>query len=317
MVRRGLCELVGLFLGFYFPLNGQISGRVVVAGVVPPKPASVMVDCGWRSWAGYSDKRGEFIAPLGRPNDGSVKCLIEATISGFTRGVVLLTDVPASDVIVTLYPLAKHDESTVSYLDLAAPLRARKQFEKAVRDVQARRWSNAETSLRKAIAAYPAYALAWNELGFVLENSGNLADASNAYSRAVSIDGRLFSAYARWAVIEAGKEQWDQVAATTDTAIKQNPFEWPNLFFYNAVANFNLGRLNEAEQSARRAIAVDTWKHLPRAHYILGRILAAKGDYHGAVEQMRKYLDLLPEAADAVRVRDEIRDTTSRIHPQP
>ncbi len=146
-----------------------------------------------------------------------------------------------------------------------------------------------------------------------LEESGKLEEARSAYARAIAIDARLFSAYARWAVIDASQERWDQVAATTDAAIKLNPVDWPVLFFYNAVANFNLGRLKEAEQSAKRAIAADAETQLPRAHYILGRILAARGDYRGAVEHMSKYLDLMTFAADAVRVRAEIQDARSHL----
>jgi tetratricopeptide (TPR) repeat protein len=99
-----------------------------------------------------------------------------------------------------------------------------------------------------------------------------------------------------------------------DAAIKLDPVDWPVLFFYNAVANFNLGRLNEAEQSAKRAIEADQF---PRAHNILGHILAARGDYRGAVEQMSKYLDLMTYAADAARVRAEIQDARSRLQQLP
>lgn len=202
----------------------------------------------------------------------------------------------------------------MSYQDLATPRAARRQCEKGVGEVRARQWNSAEASLRNAIAVYPAYALAWNELGEALEESRKLEEAGSAYAKAIAIDARLFSAYARWAVLDASQERWDRVAATTDAAIKLDPIGWPVLFFYNAVANFNLGRLKEAEQSADRAIAADQF---PRAHYILGHILAARGDYRGAVEHMSKYLDLMTFAADAAQVRAEIQDARSRLQQLP
>jgi tetratricopeptide (TPR) repeat protein len=286
----------------------------VVGGGPPAEPALVTVACGSGYWRGYSDKHGEFIASLGikNPRDVFVNCRVEAAISGFTRGIASVTQIPASGVLVTLYPLGRREDSTVSYLDLAVPAAARKQFEKGVGELRARKWKNAEASLRKAIAVYPAYAPAWNELGVALEGWGNFEEARKAYTRAIALDARLFSAYARCAVIDANQERWDRVAATTDAAIKLDPVEWPVLFFYNAVANFNLGRLEEAEQSATRAVATDQF---PRAHYILGHILAAKGDYRAAVEHMSKYLDLVPFAADAPRVRAEIQDARSRQPP--
>src|SRR5205807_1554 len=97
----------------------------------------------------------------------------------------------------------------------------------------------------------------------------------DAYAKALSLDPLLFSASARLSAIEAARQRWDEVAATTDAAIARNPVEWPSLFFYNAVANYNLGRLDAAERSAERAAEL----HFARAHYILGRVLAAKGQF--------------------------------------
>jgi len=91
---------------------------------------------------------------------------------------------------------------------------------------------------------------------------------------------------------------------TTAAAVARDAVEWPSLFFYNAVANYNLGRLDDAERSATRAAGLD----FPRAHYVLGRVLAAKGLPVRAAEEMSTYLKLMPNAADTERVRGEIRD---------
>jgi tetratricopeptide (TPR) repeat protein len=287
-----------------------MSGRVVVGGSFPPEPAFVTVGCeGSGHWEGYTDKRGEFIASLGLKNLGGrqVNCQVEATVAGFARGVAKAA-YNQGDVLITLYPLGGRDDSTVT-LDPAVPMAARKRFAQGVEELRERKWKSAEVSLRKAIAVYPGYAWAWAKLGEALEGSGKPEEAGSAYASAIAIDRRLFLAYARWAVIDANQERWDRVAATTDAAIRQNPVEWPIVFFYNAVANFNLGRLREAEQSADRAVAADQF---PRAHYILGHILAARGDYRGAVEHMSKYLELNPNAADGALVRTEIQDARSR-----
>jgi tetratricopeptide (TPR) repeat protein len=119
----------------------------------------------------------------------------------------------------------------------------------------------------------------------------------------------LFSAAASLAILQAGKQRWDQVAATTDAAIARHPLQWPSLYFYNAVAKYNLRRLDEAEHSADRAAQLQ----FPRAHYILGRILAAKGEFRRAAEEMAKYLELMPNATDAELVRGEIREAAARV----
>lgn len=304
----------GVLLLVCFPLQGQMSGRVMVGGSFPPEPAFVTVGCeGKGNWAGYTDKRGEFIASLGLKNLTSApgNCRVEATLDGFTRGIANAA-YNQSDVIVTLFPLRRREDSTIALETLAVPPPARKQFDKGVEQLRQGKWRSAETSLRKAIAQYSRYALAWARLGEALEGDGSPEEAGAAYAKATEIDARLFSAYARWAVIDASENRWDRVAATTDRAIRLDPVDWPVLFFYNAVANFNLGRMAEAEQSATRAV---TAGRFPRAHYILGRILAARGDYQGAVEHMSKYLELMPSAADAAQVRLEIQDAGSRRPP--
>ena len=313
MGRALRLSAVALF-GTALTLRGAtgVSGRVVVGGLAIPEPAFVNVTCGQGTWAGYSDRRGDFIAVV---KGAAAECVVEATIVGYGRGIEKV-NAGARDVTVTIHPLLRRDGSTVSYSQLAAPPVARKEFLKGVQSLQAGKWTIAEASFRKAIVAFPDYALAWDELGYVLEKLGKLSEASDSYSKALAIDGRLFSAYARQAILEAGQQHWDQVAATTDAAIKLDPFDWPDLFFYNAVANFNLGRLEVAERSAKRAIVSDTGIRLPRAHYVLGKILAARGDYRESVDEMSKYLDLLPGAADAASVRQEIRDSTLRMHLQ-
>jgi tetratricopeptide (TPR) repeat protein len=263
-------------------------------------------------WSGYTDKRGEFVsfAPKGlaRFDDSEYgTCRIVATLSGFQRGVTETGRTFESNVVVTLKPLVP-GEGVIAYTDIAVPVAARKLFDQASGDARVGRWKAAEGKLRNALDAYPSYALAWNELGLALEKLGSQDEASNAYAKALSLDARLFSASARLAVLEAGRQRWDKVATTTEAAIGQNPVEWPSLFFYNAVASYNLGRLDEAERSAARAADLQFF----RAHYILGRVLLAKGQFQRAIEEMSKYLDLMPNAADAERVRAEIRDAAAR-----
>jgi tetratricopeptide (TPR) repeat protein len=290
--------------------DAQIAGRVVANGGPPPERAWVTVHCEgpatW-DWGGYADRRGEFLssAPDGRAEfgpDSDGFCEIVAIAHGFERGVARTTHTRESNVLVTLRPLAPGDD-TVRYADIAVPENARKWFDRAAEDARARRWKPAEEKLRKALAAFPSYALAWSELGAALQSQGKQDAAAEAYTKALAIDARLTSAAVRLAVLQAGQQRWAEVASTTGAAVDD-----PTLFFYNAVANYNLGRLDAAERSARRAAEL----RFPRAHYILGRVLAAKGQFGPAAAEMSKYLELMPDAADAPRVRAEIRDAAAR-----
>jgi hypothetical protein len=47
---------------------------------------------------------------------------------------------------------------------------------------------------------------------------------------------------------------------------------------------------------------------MPRAEYILGRILEAKGDSAGANQHISKYLELDAQAVDAAAVREHLQN---------
>jgi tetratricopeptide (TPR) repeat protein len=303
-------RVAGLASALCASAAAQISGRVVANGGPPPDRAWVTIHCegsGTWTWVGYADRRGEFLSasPDTRANfsgdDEYGTCEVTANVRGFLPALVRVSRTHA-DVLVTLQPLAPGDQASVSYAELSAPPAARKLLARGIEDARALRWKESETSLRKAIAAYPGYAGAWGELGRTLERSGTPDQAAEAYRQAIKLDGRNFPAYARLAVLEAGVQHWDRVAALTADAIARRPPGWAVLFFYHAVANYNLGHLDVAEASARKAAA----EGFPRAHYTLGRILADRGDSRGAADEMSKYLELLPNAADEARVRAEI-----------
>jgi tetratricopeptide (TPR) repeat protein len=78
------------------------------------------------------------------------------------------------------------------------------------------------------------------------------------------------------------------------------------LYFYYAAANYNLKHLDVAEANARRATDLDNAHEIPRAELLLASVLIAKGDRSGALQHFRKYLDIVPKAADADQVKRAI-----------
>jgi tetratricopeptide (TPR) repeat protein len=72
------------------------------------------------------------------------------------------------------------------------------------------------------------------------------------------------------------------------------------------VAQYELKNLPSAQESAQEAIRLDTKHKWPRAEYVLGRVLEAKGDINAAREHMKTYLDLQPAAPDAEAVQSHM-----------
>jgi hypothetical protein len=75
--------------------------------------------------------------------------------------------------------------------------------------------------------------------------------------------------------------------------------------FRHRAANFNQSNFAAAEMSARRFQALDPEYERPQV-YLLGDILAAEGDYEGAVEQEKAFLRIVPDDYDARRIKEQV-----------
>lgn len=205
-----------------------------------------------------------------------------------------------------------HEGSTISRTALEAPQDARKAYEKGVGAVEKKKWAAAQKSFERAVEIYPDYAQAWSGLGEVLNESSKPDEARAAWEHAVKADPKYMRPYMQLARLDLQEKKPEDAAAITDKALALNSVEFPGLYFYNAVAHFNLGQLDQAEKSARRAISLDHDHEVPRAEDLLGNILAARGDRAGALEHMRNYLALAPKAGDADTVKQRIADLEAK-----
>ena len=103
------------------------------------------------------------------------------------------------------------------------------------------------------------------------------------------------------------KEQnWRAMADVTAALIKLDPSGYPAAYVFNAMSQFRLGNLAVAEASAREAIRLDRGHVYPEAEYTLGVTLAKRGDYKGAAEHLRKYLQMAPNSPNAETVRKQL-----------
>lgn len=100
--------------------------------------------------------------------------------------------------------------------------------------------------------------------------------------------------------------QWRDAAELSDRILHLNPDDFPPGYYLNAMANLRLGNLDLAEKSAREAIRLDTTHTNPRTSYVLGLILAQKGDFQHSAESLHAYLNAMPNAPDAETVRQQL-----------
>ena len=83
----------------------------------------------------------------------------------------------------------------VSATDLAIPNKAQKEFDKAQGWIDHQNFSKAIQALNQAIAIYPSYAGAYNNLGVVYSRMGDHQKEREALQHAISINDRFAPAY--------------------------------------------------------------------------------------------------------------------------
>ena len=159
--------------------------------------------------------------------------------------------------------------------------------------------SAAQKNFERAVEIYPEYAAAWSDLGEVLLQQSNATGARSAWEKAIQADPVYIKPYVQAARLALEERRNEDAALIADRAVAMNPVEFPSIYFFSAAANYNLKHFDVAEKSALHAIDLDPNHEIPRAHLLLGSVLAVKGDRTGALQHMRKYLELSPHATDA------------------
>ena len=253
-----------------------------------------------------------------------MNCDLRANLPGYRSQVVSLANHGIMDNpdigTIFLHRLGHAEGRIVSTISLAAPKGARKAFEKGSDLARKNKLEDAMKNYQKADNVYPQYAAAWFELGKLQAAKGQVDAAHQSFDASVEADPKYLSPYLELSRLALGARNWPELADVTGRAVKLDPFDYPQQFFFNSVANFNLQNMDAAEKSAREAQKLDTEHHYPQVSHLLGVILAQRQDYTGAAGAMRNYLKFAPDAADAATVRgqlDQLEKLSAQSAPRP
>ncbi|HEV7219339.1 MAG: tetratricopeptide repeat protein [Terriglobales bacterium] len=237
-------------------------------------------------------------------------CGVTAELPGFISEVAELmvrTGDEGGDIgIITLRRTARVEGLTVSATSAAAPVAARKAFEKALAQEKNNKWDAAQKSLQKAVQLYPSYAVAWFELGRVQVLKKDIDQAKRSFAQSLAIDANYMNPYLELSRIEAREQAWQSLADLTAKSIALNSTASPEIWFFNGVANYNLQRLDDAEKSARLGLKLDSEHQFSKLEYLLGIVLEEKHQYTEAIEHMQAYLHLVNSPRDVEAAQKEL-----------
>ena len=229
-------------------------------------------------------------------------CTVEIRLEGIRTKRATLHE----GAVISLKRLGDGEGVAVPASSLQAPKPAVKAYGKGVDALRQGKWAEAEKQFQQAVSAYPEYAQAYSDLGEVLERQSKAGEAIAAYEKALALSPRYLKPYAQLAHLALAQGRNQDAIEITQRAIKLNPIDMPSVYYYNALANYELRQYAPAEESAKQAVELDVDKQMPRASFLLGTILEHKGDTAAAVKAFEGYVDQSPKPGDADEVKARI-----------
>jgi hypothetical protein len=243
-------------------------------------------------------------------------CELRVTVDGYLPATHILSGPPELSTIdvgtLRLARIAGVQGSSISVTSMLVPGSARKEFEKGDKDARDNKLKPAAEHLEKAVAEYDNYAAAWNELGSVYVRANDAEKARQAFAKAIAADPKYIPPYLNLSGLQLQNQEYEDAVQTAGKALDLNP-AIAVADYLQAVGNFKLKRLDEAQKSAQE-VEKGPHQNLPQVYALLADIFLLKEDYPRAAEQMRAYLKQWPKGAFAAQMKKNLDQIESSAH---
>ena len=194
---------------------------------------------------------------------------------------------------------------------LIIPEPAKLEFKLGSKEMDKKNWQEAKDHFQKAIAAFPKYAEAFNNLGQVDVQMQNGKDAVDAFLAATKIDPTL-----QQANLYLGQFYYENVKyKDAEPYLVRAAADQPkNAQLLTALANTQLqnGETDFALANARKVPSLPNHKQFAICHLIVAQALAGKGRDDEIAKEYREYLKEAPDSPLAPRVKDVLAKMSSK-----
>jgi tetratricopeptide (TPR) repeat protein len=290
---------------------GSIRGHVVLPNGSPLEEA---VKVNLRVLRGdqaitYTDQQGQF--ELNNLSAGQYTIEIEADRDGrfeFASEKVLVRR-GGGPTLITIYLKEKRSEGpprasdrtiSVAMLDQKIPSAAKREFDRASRLSADGKLRESIAALRRAIAIYPDFLIAHNDLGAQLLEQGLFEEAAVELRTAIKIDPKAFNPRLNLGIVLVRQKNFQEAQEILETALSLEPAS-PAAHLYAGIAAVGL---NQSDHGEREFKAAHDLGGAPYAVALLdlGKLYMKRGEREMALKSFESYLRESPNAPDAAQV---------------
>ncbi len=191
----------------------------------------------------------------------------------------------------------------VSAAELKVPEAARKHYDAGVKELQLHHGSAARAQFQKAVARYPAYPYALQQLARFDTLEGRPEVALARLQLAVKTDPTFAEGFAALAYVLDMLERDPECAAAAERAISLNPNLW-RPYFELSRALLALGDVPKAEEVINRLAALDP--ALPETHLLRAVVLLKRRQSELAKAELNAFLSAAPQHPYAALARNTL-----------
>ena len=200
---------------------------------------------------------------------------------------------------------AKAENGAVtSAAELRVPQSARKAFDQGVTAWQKKDYQQAAEKFEKAVADYPQYDTAYNNLGVMYAHLGQDDKAIAAFRHSVELNDKNADADRNLARMLIRQKNYSQAEEFLRKSLSVEPTEAATLTML-VIAEVQDGKPDEALKDAQKVHAL---RHdgYSVVHFIAGELLEDKHQYADARAQYEMYLKETPNGPDAEQVKSAL-----------
>jgi len=188
---------------------------------------------------------------------------------------------------------------------VGVPKAALEHFAKAQEMSKAKDFQGAIGELELAILQHPKFMLAHNEMGVQYLRLNNSAKADEFFLAALDIDPEAFSPLMNRGILLVTQKKYAEAEPVLSHALKIKS-DSPVAHYFLGQSLANQGKFPEAEKELVQALSTGG-PEMNEARRLLAILYSARGNKSDAAKELETYLKLAPNAPDAQRLRETIK----------